>query len=146
MCVSLSDPFFFFLFFFCCFLLLCVGLGKTLQVISFLSYLKYERGISGPHLIVVPLSVMSAWMTEFKRWSPGFRVVRYHGPLAERRRLQQDDASFGKFDVILTSYEMVVGDEEFFRYKFIWQYVIVDEAHRIVGGQPDRQGELHWMM
>ena len=108
-----------------------MGLGKTLQVISFLSYLKYERGISGPHLVVVPLSVMSAWMAEFKRWSPGFKVVRYHGPMAERRRLQNDDASFGNFDVILTSYEMVVGDEDFFRYKFIWQYVIVDEAHRI---------------
>ncbi len=67
-------------------------------MIAFLSYLKYERGIPGPHLIVVPLSVMSAWMAEFKRWSPGMRVVRYHGPLAERRRLQNEDASFGNFD------------------------------------------------
>lgn len=108
-----------------------MGLGKTLQVISFLSYLRYERGITGPHLIVVPLSVMSAWMTEFRRWSPGFRVVRYHGPLAERRRLQNDDAAFGNFDVILTTYEMILGDEDFFRYRVIWNYVIIDEAQRI---------------
>ena len=30
-----------------------VGLGKTIQVISFLAYLK-EQGKKGPHLIVVP--------------------------------------------------------------------------------------------
>ena len=31
----------------------CPGLGKTIQVISFLAYLK-EQGSKGPHLIVVP--------------------------------------------------------------------------------------------
>ena len=82
-------------------------------------------------------------MAEFKRWSPGIRVVRYHGPLAERRRLQNDDASFGNFDVIVTSYEVVAGDEEFFRYKFIWQYVIVDEGHRIVRDLRDVASK-HW--
>ena len=30
-----------------------VGLGKTVQVISFFAYLK-EHGIRGPHLVVVP--------------------------------------------------------------------------------------------
>jgi SWI/SNF-related matrix-associated actin-dependent regulator of chromatin subfamily A member 5 len=31
-----------------------MGLGKTLQSISLLGYLKFERGVSGPHLVVVP--------------------------------------------------------------------------------------------
>ena len=31
------------------------GLGKTLQTISFLAYLKFNRGVEGPHLVVVPL-------------------------------------------------------------------------------------------
>ena len=31
----------------------CLGLGKTVQVISFFALLK-ERGINGPHLVVVP--------------------------------------------------------------------------------------------
>ena len=34
-------------------LISCSGLGKTIQVISFLAYLK-EQGSKGPHLIVVP--------------------------------------------------------------------------------------------
>ena len=37
---------------------ICVqGLGKTLQTISFLSYLTFERHVAGPSLVVVPLSV-----------------------------------------------------------------------------------------
>jgi SWI/SNF-related matrix-associated actin-dependent regulator of chromatin subfamily A member 5 len=50
-----------------------MGLGKTLQTISLLSYLKFERGVEGPHLVVVPLSVLSSWMGEFARWSPQVR-------------------------------------------------------------------------
>ena len=40
-----------------------MGLGKTLQTISFIAALA-ERGVKGPHLVVVPLSVMSSWMGE----------------------------------------------------------------------------------
>ncbi len=46
------------------FLLDAQGLGKTLQTISFLSYLKRERGIAGPSLVVVPLSVVSSWCVQ----------------------------------------------------------------------------------
>eukprot|EP00878_Enallax_costatus_P024699 GHUV01026379.1.p1 GENE.GHUV01026379.1~~GHUV01026379.1.p1 ORF type:complete len:570 (+),score=274.12 GHUV01026379.1:491-2200(+) len=41
-----------------------MGLGKTLQTIAFLAHLKFRLGVSGPHLVVVPLSVMSSWMNE----------------------------------------------------------------------------------
>ena len=34
-----------------------MGLGKTLQTISFLAYLKYERKLEGPSLVICPLSV-----------------------------------------------------------------------------------------
>ena len=34
-----------------------MGLGKTLQTISFFTYLKTQRRIGGPHIVVVPLSV-----------------------------------------------------------------------------------------
>lgn len=52
------------------------GRRKTCQTISFLSALKYELKVSGPHLVVVPLSVLNSWIAEFKRWSPTIRVVR----------------------------------------------------------------------
>ena len=67
------------------------GLGKTLQTISFLSYLTFERCVVGPSLVVVPLSVVSSWMLEFSRWAPRLRVVRFHtNDVDERRRLRQE--------------------------------------------------------
>lgn len=43
-----------------------MGLGKTLTCISFISALLFDRKVSGPFLVVVPLSVLSTWMAEFK--------------------------------------------------------------------------------
>lgn len=40
------------------------GLGKTIQVISFLSYLK-EQGKKGPHLIVVPYVASLPFLVDF---------------------------------------------------------------------------------
>jgi hypothetical protein len=42
--------------------------GKTLQSISFLAYTIHVKKCVGPHLVVVPLSVLFNWMAEFKRW------------------------------------------------------------------------------
>lgn len=67
------------------------GLGKTLQTVAFLSYLKNERGLAGPSLVVVPLSVMSSWCAELARWAPGLRVVRLHtNDDGERKRMRQE--------------------------------------------------------
>ena len=70
----------------------CVqGLGKTLQTISFISYLTFERKVTGPSLVVVPLSVVSSWMLEFSRWAPRLRIVRFHtNDVDERKRLRQE--------------------------------------------------------
>jgi hypothetical protein len=38
-----------------------MGLGKTIQTISLLAHLACERGNWGPHLIVVPTSVLLNW-------------------------------------------------------------------------------------
>lgn len=43
-----------------------MGLGKTLQTISFIAHLKAMQ-VSGPYLIVTPLSTLANWVNEFKR-------------------------------------------------------------------------------
>ena len=83
-----------------------MGLGKTLQVLSFLQYLRDAKGESGPHLVVCPLSVLPTWVTESKRWCPSLRAVAFHGPEAERNRLKQEVLVQGTFDVLVTTYEM----------------------------------------
>ncbi|CAG8903079.1 unnamed protein product [Penicillium egyptiacum] len=48
-----------------------MGLGKTIQTIALLAHLAVDHGIWGPHLVVVPTSVMLNWEMEFKKWCPG---------------------------------------------------------------------------
>lgn len=44
-----------------------MGLGKTVQTIGLLSHLKGKK-MHGPFLIVGPLSTLSNWVSEIKRW------------------------------------------------------------------------------
>lgn len=60
-----------------------MGLGKTCQVIAFLSHL-VETGVKGPHLVVVPSSVLENWVREMERFSPGMVYEIYHGSQPER--------------------------------------------------------------
>ena len=53
-----------------------MGLGKTLQTISMISYL-YNAGISGPVLIIAPLSTLINWKHEFQRFSPSLSIFVY---------------------------------------------------------------------
>ena len=62
-----------------------MGLGKTIQTISLLAYLAAEKGIWGPHLIVVPTSIMVNWEIEFMRWCPAFKILTYFGSAKERK-------------------------------------------------------------
>jgi chromodomain-helicase-DNA-binding protein 1 len=56
-----------------------MGLGKTIQAISFLSYVFNEHSLYGPFLIVVPLSTMQGWQRELQKWSPEINAVVYLG-------------------------------------------------------------------
>ena len=72
-----------------------MGLGKTLQTLSLFQYLKENEpkpvkgAIQHPSLVVCPLSVLSSWMAEAKKWTPGLKVIRFHGPVKERDRLKK---------------------------------------------------------
>lgn len=60
------------------------GLGKTLQTIALLGYMKHYRNIPGPHMVLVPKSTLYNWMNEFKRWVPSLRAVCLIGDRDER--------------------------------------------------------------
>jgi len=107
-----------------------MGLGKTLQTISLLGYLHEYRGITGPHLVVVPKSTLGNWMNEFKRWCPIMRAFKFHGNGEERELQKQTFLKPGAFDVIVTSYEMILMEKSALK-KFHWRYIIIDEAHRL---------------
>ena len=106
------------------------GLGKTLQTISFLAYLKHYRDISGPHLIVVPKSTLQNWKREFERWTPDFNVIILTGTKEERADIIANRLLPQDFEVCITSYEICLIEKSALK-KFSFEYIAIDEAHRI---------------
>lgn len=131
-----------------------MGLGKTVQVTSFISTLFHTYNISGPFLIVVPLSTIESWKSHLKKWAPDLNVIAYIGNSSSRNIMRKygfyenkDDENdlnlenydlkeFNiynmklKFNVLVTTYEMILKDKEFIG-QFDWVSLIVDEAHRL---------------
>ncbi|KAK7172926.1 hypothetical protein R3I93_002905 [Phoxinus phoxinus] len=110
-----------------------MGLGKTIQVISFLSGL-YDAELANHTLLVMPTSLIKNWVREFAKWTPGMRVKEFHGTSkAERNRnLERIQRKGG---VIITTYQMLINNYEhlasYDQREFKWDYVILDEAHKI---------------
>ncbi|KAJ3183407.1 swr1 complex component [Geranomyces variabilis] len=107
-----------------------MGLGKTIQTIALFAHLAVEKGVWGPHLIVVPTSVMLNWECEFKKWLPGFKLLTYYGNIAERAAKRVGWQRPNAFHVCITSYQIVLRDQYIFRRKR-WCYLVLDEAHNI---------------
>uniref|UniRef100_A0A7N0T7C7 Protein CHROMATIN REMODELING 4 n=1 Tax=Kalanchoe fedtschenkoi TaxID=63787 RepID=A0A7N0T7C7_KALFE len=119
-----------------------MGLGKTVSACAFISSLYYEFKVFLPCLVLVPLSTMPNWMSEFSLWAPNLNVVEYHGSAKSRAIIRQyewhgstpDDTNKKsksyKFNVLLTTYEMVLADSSHLR-GVPWEVLVVDEGHRL---------------
>ncbi|CAI5757354.1 unnamed protein product [Candida verbasci] len=107
-----------------------MGLGKTLQTISFLGYLRFIHKINGPHIVVAPKSTLDNWLREFNRWIPDINAIVLQGDKDERSNLIKQKIMTCEFDVVIASYEIVIREKATFK-KFNWEYIIIDEAHRI---------------
>ncbi|WVY90000.1 hypothetical protein V8G54_035514 [Vigna mungo] len=128
-----------------------MGLGKTIQSIAFLASL-FESKVS-PHLVIAPLSTLRNWEREFATWAPQMNVVMYFGSANARALIREYEFYFPKnqkgfqrkkskqlvgetkqgrikFDVLLTSYEMINCDLSSLK-PIKWECLIVDEGHRL---------------
>lgn len=125
---------------------LTLGLGKTIQVISFIAHLK-ERGMKGPHMIFVPASTLENWTREFERFAPTIDVQTYYGSQAERRELRdvlKRKFRKGDLEVVLASYTQVASAEDlsFFKKKIEFETCVYDEAHALKNFQTKRYQDL----
>nr|XP_023016779.1 helicase domino isoform X2 [Leptinotarsa decemlineata] len=107
-----------------------MGLGKTIQTIALLAHLACEKENWGPHLIVVPTSVMLNWEMECKKWCPAFKILTYYGSQKERKLKRTGWTKPNAFHICITSYKLVIQDHQSFRRKK-WKYLILDEAQNI---------------
>ncbi|KAJ6848789.1 putative ATP-dependent DNA helicase CHR12 [Iris pallida] len=107
-----------------------MGLGKTIQTISLIAYLLENKGITGPHLIIAPKAVLPNWANEFATWVPSIVAVLYDGRQDERKVIREEYFGEGKYNVILTHYDLIMRDKAYLK-KIHWHYMIVDEGHRL---------------
>ncbi|KAG9074057.1 ATP-dependent DNA helicase Snf21, partial [Ceratobasidium sp. 370] len=89
-----------------------MGLGKTIQTISLISFLVERKKLHGPYLVVVPLSTLTNWTLEFSKWAPSIATVVYKGSPAVRRQLQPNLCA-QSFQVLLTTFEYIIKDRPF---------------------------------
>ncbi|XP_050947974.1 probable helicase CHR10 isoform X2 [Cucumis melo] len=122
------------------FFFLVMGLGKTLQAISFLSYLKVHQISPTPFLVLCPLSVTDGWVSEIVKFAPCLKVLQYVGDKETRRNARRrmfehateqpvSDVLF-PFDILLTTYDIALMDQDFLS-QIPWQYAVIDEAQRL---------------
>ena len=111
-----------------------MGLGKTIQAIALLAYIMEFKQNNGPFLIVVPLSTLSNWVNELSKWAPDMMKVVYKGTPPVRKQMYREEVESGQFNVLLTTYEYIMKDKAQLK-KFHWQYIIVDEGHRMKNAQ-----------
>jgi len=99
-----------------------MGLGKTIQIITHMLRLK-EKGEKGPHLIVVPKSIVDNWIREIFLFSKNtLKTFHYYKGSSI---VSQD--SFNAYDVILVTYDTLRRDQT--RLATInWNLVVCDEA------------------
>ncbi len=108
-----------------------MGLGKTLQVIAFILLQKQTRG-QVTNLVVAPTSLLFNWQDEMEKFAPSLKVRLHHG--ADREKTV---AAFSEYDVVLTSYGMLLSDIRFLK-TFYFNYVFLDESQAIKNTDSER--------
>uniref|UniRef100_A0A8C3XUL5 DNA excision repair protein ERCC-6-like n=1 Tax=Chelydra serpentina TaxID=8475 RepID=A0A8C3XUL5_CHESE len=110
-----------------------MGLGKTIQIIAFLSGM-FDAELIQFVLLVMPTTLVSNWMREFVKWTPGLRVKDFHGTskTERNRKLERIQRKNG---IVITTYQMLINNwqqlSSLSGREFVWDYIILDEAHKI---------------
>ncbi|KAI8975711.1 SNF2 family N-terminal domain-containing protein [Mycotypha africana] len=111
-----------------------MGLGKTIQTISLITYLIEKKRQNGPFLIIVPLSTLTNWTLEFEKWAPSITTIVYKGTPDVRKDIQKRQIKHRNFQVLLTTFDYIIKDRPALC-KIKWQYMIMDEGHRMKNTQ-----------
>jgi hypothetical protein len=125
-----------------------MGLGKTIQTITLLLHIREQLTPSHTEaaigqldifsavsavqassplqaIIVAPSSLLYNWASELMRFAPDLRSLIHSGP-----NRQKNAGSFRGIDVIITSYALVVRDNDLFN-KLDLQCIVLDESQHI---------------
>ncbi len=106
-----------------------MGLGKTVQLIGFLSTLPSEKPKKAS-LLVIPASLIANWVSEIERFHPGLQCYMAHPDAQPRKNVSEKTPdALDRLDLVVTTYALVQ------KYAWLgaygWRYVILDEAQAI---------------
>jgi len=107
-----------------------MGLGKTIQVLALIDWRKALR--EAPALVVVPVSLIENWRRELAKFTPALKVLIHRGP--DRTGFY---SNFLNNDVVLTSYDIAVGDLSMMK-MVRWDLLVLDESQNIKNPQAAR--------
>ncbi len=108
-----------------------MGLGKTIEFIALMLHERTGRKrktLSGPALLICPMSVVGNWQKEIERFAPNLSVMVHHG--AERLSGPEFTREADKHDIVISTYALVQRDEKLFS-TVAWECVALDEAQNI---------------
>ncbi|KAF8544299.1 SNF2 family N-terminal domain-containing protein [Trichophaea hybrida] len=120
-----------------------MGLGKTCQVISFFAHLLL-KGVTGPHLVVVPSSTLENWLREFTNFCPDLKVEPYYGSQKERPSIREALRKDRSWNVLVTTYQLATGDknDRGFLKSLRFNCCVYDEGHLLKNGSSNRYDAL----
>jgi len=116
-----------------------MGLGKTLQTIALFCRLYESERDAGPFLVIAPLSTISNWQREVRRFAPAAPChLLYPKREAQEKwwsRLEETTAceqlggrQIGS--IFITSYDTAIALRTMLD-QVKWNFIVVDEGHRI---------------
>jgi non-specific serine/threonine protein kinase len=101
-----------------------------------------SRGTQGipPTLLIVPMSVVSNWVHEAKRFTPSLRVMVHHG--LERKSGDALVTGAHNADMVITTYALAHRDREDLS-RVTWGRIVLDEAQNIKNPTAKQTRAIH---
>jgi SNF2 family DNA or RNA helicase len=105
-----------------------MGLGKTIELISMLLHMKEQSTLTGPVLLICPMSVVGNWEHELRRFGPSLTFLTHHGAGRLTGDAFREEAR--KHNLVISTYALIARDREIFE-SVQWQGVVLDEAQNV---------------
>jgi len=101
-----------------------MGLGKTLQTLTWIAWLRKEKNITEPMLVICPKSVQDNWQNECIKFFPELKVEIWNRANADSKK------AISNTNLLVINYAQLRNNEEVLR-SVTWGAVILDEAQAI---------------
>ncbi len=101
-----------------------MGLGKTLQTLAWIAWLRKDKNVTEPILVVCPKSVQDNWQTECLKFFPDLKVEVWNRANSDSKKVKT------QADLLVINYVQLRNNEEMLC-SSTWGAVILDEAQAI---------------